>query len=79
MSLIKKVDVKKHLAARPLSQPDATGFPEIEPAGTGANGSDFIEDFSPEHSFSRMSVTAIAIGAESGSTRVPSVAGSAQV
>ncbi|MGA2167561.1 MAG: hypothetical protein ABSG62_05075 [Terracidiphilus sp.] len=52
MSLIKKVDVKKHLAARPLSQPDATGFSEIEPAGTGANASDFIEDFSPEHSSS---------------------------
>jgi len=77
MSLIKKIDVKKHFAARrgmslvaaqPVSQPDATGFPAIATAGMRADAPAFIEDFSLEHSSSNVSVPPIPIAAESASS-----------
>lgn len=84
MRLIKKFDVKRHFAARlgmslvvdrPVSQPGASEFLEIKPAGTRANAPDFIGDFSLEHSSSRVIVSSIAIAADSSSTQMPTVAG----
>jgi len=69
MSLIKKIDVEKHFAARramrqaaarPVSQPNATGFIEAEPAGAKTNAQGFIKDFSLEHSSSSVPFTPIA-------------------
>jgi hypothetical protein len=65
MGLIKKIDVPKYFAARraarltaqlaaapAVSQPDATGVAEIRPRGTSAKASNFVADFSLEHSSS---------------------------
>jgi len=59
MSLIKKIDVPKHFAARrakaraaarPGTQAHAAGAAEVDSAGAKANAARFIEDFSLEHS-----------------------------
>ena len=55
MGLIKKIDVPKHFAARSVSQPDAAGVAQIRPRRTSANMSDFVADFSLEHSSSGVS------------------------
>jgi hypothetical protein len=61
MSLIKKIDVKEHFAARrairlaearSINKPDAAGMPEIKAARTKTIRRDFVEDFSVEHSSS---------------------------
>ena len=66
MSLIMKIDVPKHfaarramrlVAARPVSLPDATGFSEIDSAGTIKKASEFAEDFLLEHSSSNGPMT----------------------
>jgi hypothetical protein len=65
MSLIKKIDVKKHFAAqkqmkraasRLVSQPGQTKVSEVKPAGARSDNSDFVEDFSLEHSSSSGSI-----------------------
>ena len=67
MSLIKKIDVPKHLAARraarqfalrPAIQPRATVISETEPAGMKANAANFGEAFSLEHSSPKVLVPA---------------------
>ncbi|MGD0730263.1 MAG: hypothetical protein ABR956_03295 [Terracidiphilus sp.] len=59
MSLIKKIDVPKHFAARRAkaraaarlgTEVHATGAAEMDLAGTKANAAGFVEDFSMEHS-----------------------------
>jgi len=54
MSLIKKIDVKKHFAARramrraaarPASQPGATAIPETKAADAKTSVQGFVEDF----------------------------------
>jgi len=66
MSLIKKIDVPKHFAARRAMRlvaarqvilPLATGVSGAEPAGTKADAEKFIEDFSPENSSSSVLVS----------------------
>lgn len=61
MSLIKKIDVPKHfaarramarVAARPVIQPDAAAVSVLEPAAAKANAAMFIGDFPPGHSSS---------------------------
>jgi hypothetical protein len=68
MSLIKKIDVKKHcadrramrlVAARPVSQPDTAGLSKIKPAGMRTSPPGFIEDFILEHTSSNVSVTSM--------------------
>lgn len=58
MSLIKKIDVKEHLAAkrrmrlvaaRHTSLPDATGFSGIEPPGAPPAARRFVEDSLGKH------------------------------
>lgn len=65
MSLIKKIDVPRHfaarrarslVAARPLSLPVAAVVPDLETAGAKAAEAKFIEDFSLEHSSSNVPV-----------------------
>ncbi len=65
MSLIKKIDVPRHFAARRamaraaarlVIQAHATGTAEIDSDGTKANAAKFIEDFSLEHSSSALIV-----------------------
>ncbi|MGA2050639.1 MAG: hypothetical protein ABSG96_23295 [Terracidiphilus sp.] len=59
MSLIKKIDVPRHFAARraeraragrPVIQPHATAISETELAGKKASATEFRKDFSLEHS-----------------------------
>jgi hypothetical protein len=66
MSLIKKIDVPKHFAARralhlaaarTVTPPVATGAPAIGHAGTRGNAAKFIEDFSLEPSSSSTAVS----------------------
>jgi hypothetical protein len=66
MSLIKKVDVKKHLAerramrlaaAKLVSRPDTVGSPETIPTKTRKNHPGFVDDFFLEHTTSIVSVT----------------------
>jgi hypothetical protein len=61
MSLIKKIDVKKHFAdrrakrraeARPVSQPGATAVPATKASGAKTNAQALVEDFPLEHSAS---------------------------
>jgi hypothetical protein len=61
MSLIKKIDVKEHFAARratrlaearSIHKPDAAGISEIKTVSTKTIRRDFVEDFSVEHSSS---------------------------
>ena len=61
MSLIKKIDVKEHFAARrairlaearSINKPDAAGIPGIKAGGTKTIRRNFVEDFSVEHSSS---------------------------
>jgi hypothetical protein len=68
MPLIKKVDVKKHFAARrsmrlaargPLSQPDGAVSTETVPSGKGTNAQGIVEDLSLGTSSSIASVTPI--------------------
>jgi hypothetical protein len=68
MSLIKKIDVKKHFAARramrlaaarSMGQPDATGIPETRTAGTKNHAQNSVEISSHEHSASRVSAVPI--------------------
>jgi len=84
MSLIKRIDVKQHFAARrgtslvasrPVSQPDASELLEIDGSGTRANASDSVEDLSLEQCSSRVIVTPIGIAADSGGTQAPAAAG----
>jgi hypothetical protein len=58
MSLIKKIDLPLHFAARrslrldaarPVILPRATGVSVVEPAGTQVNASAFGDDFLSEH------------------------------
>lgn len=76
MSLIKKIDVKEHfaakrrmrlLAARQASQPDATGFSGVA-----------LEDVPGELFSAGRSVASAAIAGESGGRRVPTVPESRQ-
>jgi hypothetical protein len=85
MVLIKKVDVDQHFAARramrrnafrSVSQPLPSVRSETEPAATGADAPGFAEDFTLEHSSSRVSVTPHAIGAGSVESHVPAAPGS---
>lgn len=68
MGLIKKIDVPKYFAARraaqlaarltaapSLSHPEAIGVSEARPCRMSASASDFVADFSLEHSSSRVS------------------------
>ena len=66
MSLIKKIDVPMHLAARRALRrsgvqftrpPVATVIAEIKTADTDSNTHGFIEDFSLEHSSPRAPAT----------------------
>jgi hypothetical protein len=84
MSLIKKIDVEKHLEARramrlgrtgPLSRPVA----RIEPAPKAKNAPAFIEDVIPGHSSPSASVTSIPIVADSDGSRGFTVPPSRQV
>jgi|HubBroStandDraft_5_1064220.scaffolds.fasta_scaffold19293_5 hypothetical protein len=68
MSLIKKIDVPAHFAARRAStgagvqltrQPLATGISESKTADIKSNAPGFIEDFSREHSSPGGAVTPI--------------------
>jgi hypothetical protein len=68
MSLIKKIDVKKHFAARramrraaarPASQPGATAIPETKAADAKTSVQGFVEDFRIEHSASNDPGTSI--------------------
>jgi hypothetical protein len=61
MSLIKKIDVEKHFAAKReirrmgallVSRPVAPVIAETKTAGTKTSPRDFVEDFSIEHSSS---------------------------
>jgi hypothetical protein len=65
MSLIKKIDVAKHFAARramvraaprPVIRPLGARVSDAEPADAKANAAKFIEDFSLEHSSSSVHV-----------------------
>ena len=69
MSLIKKIDVPKHFAARRAMRvaaaqqarlPDATLVSEIYPAAATANAAEFTKDFTLEHSSSSGPATPIA-------------------
>ena len=84
MTLIKKIDVEKHFAARramrlgttgPLSRPGA----RIKPAPKATNAPAFIEDVTPGHSSLGASVTSAPIAADSGLIRGFSVPRSRQV
>jgi hypothetical protein len=66
MSLIKKIDVEKHFAAKReirrtgallVSRPDAPSISEAKTAGTKACAQDFVADFSLEHSSSSTPIT----------------------
>jgi hypothetical protein len=68
MSLIKKIDVKKHFAdrrrmrlaeARRVRDANASGSAGIEPSGTRVNIPGFAEDFSLEHSSPSVPTTPI--------------------
>jgi hypothetical protein len=85
MVLIKKADVNQHFAAqramrrnafRSVSQPLPAGRSGTEPTATGSDAPGFAEDFTLEHSSSRVSVTPHAIGAESLESHVPAAPGS---
>jgi hypothetical protein len=87
MSLIKKADVKEYFAARralrlnalhSVSQPDATGFPGVEPAETRSNAPDFVEDFVREHSSLSGPAAPVAAAGESGRKQEPIARGSRQ-
>jgi hypothetical protein len=66
MSLIKKIDVPRHFAARRAMRragvqftrpPLATVIAEVKTVDTDSNAHGFIEDFSLEHSSPRAPVT----------------------
>lgn len=87
MSLIKKIDVKEHFAAkrrmrlvvaRQASLADATGFSGAAPDVPGANGSDFVDDFLGEDSSPGQSVASAAMADESGGRQMPTVPESRQ-
>ncbi|MGB6690848.1 MAG: hypothetical protein WBE76_23690 [Terracidiphilus sp.] len=87
MSLIKKIDVKEHfaakrrmrlVAARQASLADATGFSGVEPDLQRANAADCVEDFLGENSSPGQSVASAAIADESGGRQVPTVPESRQ-
>ncbi len=76
MSLIKKADVKRHFAVRRairqaadqlVSRPYAA---RIEPFGTTTDGPEFIEDITPEHSSSSVSVTSIPMASDAAGSRL---------
>jgi len=80
MILIKKANVKEHFAAKRrlrlvstglVSEPDATGLSEAEPAGTGAHARALTEDFLLEHASSSAPVTSIAIVADVDESHAP--------
>lgn len=84
MTLIKKIDVEKHLAGRRAarraaalfaSQPHATGFSGIEPAAATPAVQDFARDFTKEHS-SRVPAASVPLAANSGGNRANPVPGS---
>lgn len=87
MSLIKKIDVKEHfaakrrmrlVAARQASLADATGFSGAATDIPEANCSDFVEDFLGEQSSLGLSVGSAAIVDESGGRQMPTVPESRQ-
>jgi hypothetical protein len=68
MSLIKKIDVKKHFAARrakrraearSVTQVDGTAIPETKAVGAKTNAQALVEDFPLEHSASSSSCDSI--------------------
>jgi len=84
MSLIKKIDVEKHFAARramrlgrvrPASQPHATG---IKPPGTAAHAPRSTGDLSPGHSSRSVSSASIPITSDFGRNRLLRPPGSRQ-
>jgi hypothetical protein len=87
MSLIKKIDVKAHFAARramrlraaaSASQPDATGFSGVAPDVQKGNAACFVEDFARERSSEGVSVAPVAIAGESGKKQAPTLRESRQ-
>lgn len=80
MSLIKKIDVKEHLAtrrrmrlvaARHASLPDATGFSGIEPAGAPRAARRFVEDSLDKHaSLSAPAGAVRVVGESEGNTAI---------
>lgn len=80
MSLIKKIDVKEHFAAkrrmrlvvaRQASLPDATGFSGVAPDVPRANASDLVEDILGKPPSPGQSIVSAAVADESGGKQVP--------
>lgn len=87
MSLIKKIDVKEHfaakrrmrlVAARQASHPDATGFSGVAPKIPKANASDLVEDILRKPSSPGQSIASAAVAGESGGKHLPAVLESRQ-
>ncbi len=87
MSLIKKANVKEHFAAKrrmrliatgALSEPNATGFSEAEPAGTVMRARAFTEDIPLKHVSSSAPVISIAVVADAKETQAPEGSGNRQ-
>jgi hypothetical protein len=85
MSLIKKIDVEKHFAARramrrgtigPLGLPGAA---RIKPAAPQKKAPAFIEDFAGEHSSPSASATSIPLTSDSSRSRLLRAPGIRQV
>jgi hypothetical protein len=78
MSLIKKIDVDKHFAARRAKRLGRTGplsraSARIAPGTTAKNASAPVKDGAMGHSSQRESVTPVSIGPDSDGFRVPTL------
>ncbi|MGB6691347.1 MAG: hypothetical protein WBE76_26230 [Terracidiphilus sp.] len=87
MSLIKKIDVKEHfaakrrmrlVAARQASLADATGFSGVAPDLQRANAADIVEDFLGKPPSPGQSIASAAVANESGGKHLPAVLESRQ-
>jgi hypothetical protein len=78
MSLIKKIDVEKHFAAKRAARLAVARMSTVVSSGAKANAPDLVRDVSLDHPPSRAPVTSIAVAAESAGNQAYTDPGSRQ-